>query len=51
MEVYGLGNSKRLTGHHETSSMKKFTHGIGNRGASVRIPTETANKGKGWLED
>jgi glutamine synthetase len=38
MKVYGKNNHKRLTGIHETSSFDKFTYGIGNRGASVRIP-------------
>jgi glutamine synthetase len=41
MEMYGEGNEARLTGRHETSCMTKFTWGVGNRGASVRIPTET----------
>jgi glutamine synthetase len=50
--VYGEGNEKRLTGHHETSSMHKFSYGAGNRAASVRIPTSTANaNGKGYIED
>lgn len=39
MEVYGEDNQKRLTGHHETSSYKTFSYGVGNRGASFRIPT------------
>jgi len=51
IDIYGQGNEKRLTGKHETASMKSFTHGVGNRGASVRIPTDTANAGRGYLED
>jgi len=52
LSVYGDGNEKRLTGHHETSSMHKFSYGTGNRAASVRIPTSTANaNGKGYIED
>jgi glutamine synthetase len=52
LEFYGEGNEKRLTGHHETSSMHKFSYGTGNRAASVRIPTTTANaNGKGYIED
>ena len=52
LTVYGEGNEKRLTGHHETSSMEKFSYGAGNRAASVRIPTSTANaNGKGYIED
>ena len=50
--VYGEGNEKRLTGHHETSNMHTFSFGTGNRAASVRIPTSTANaNGKGYIED
>jgi glutamine synthetase len=52
LSIYGEGNEKRLTGHHETSSMHKFSYGVGNRAASVRIPTSTANAhGKGYIED
>ena len=52
LEVYGDDNNKRLTGHHETSSMEKFSYGVGNRAASVRIPTSTrAANGKGYIED
>jgi len=39
--LYGEGNSKRLTGKHETASIEKFSYGVGNRGCSVRIPTYT----------
>jgi glutamine synthetase len=50
--LYGDGNEKRLTGHHETSSMENFSYGVGNRAASVRVPTSTAhNNGKGYIED
>ena len=52
LEVYGDDNNKRLTGHHETSSMDKFSYGVGNRACSVRIPTSTrAANGKGYIED
>lgn len=52
LSMYGDGNEARLTGHHETSSMDKFSYGAGNRAASVRIPTSTANaNGKGYIED
>jgi len=40
IEFYG-DNTKRLTGHHETSSKDVFSFGVGNRGASCRIPTST----------
>ena len=49
--VYGPGIEKRLTGLHETSSCDKFSHGVSDRGASVRIPWQVAVKGKGYLED
>ena len=52
LTLYGEGNEKRLTGHHETSSMHSFSYGVGNRAASVRIPTSTAAAaGKGYIED
>lgn len=50
LEVYG-DNSERLTGTHETSSMDKFTFGVGDRTASVRIPTETFRNKRGYIED
>ena len=49
--VYGEGNEERLTGVHETADIKTFTSGIGNRGASIRIPTTAKSDGKGYLED
>ena len=49
--VSGENNEKRLTGHHETSSMNNFTYGIGTRHTSVRIPYNVFKEGKGYLED
>lgn len=49
--IYGKDNHERLTGKHETSSMERFSYGVGHRGASVRIPEETNKKGYGYLED
>lgn len=50
--VYGEFNEQRLTGKHETASINDFSYGVSNRGASIRIPLITVNKGwKGWLED
>jgi glutamine synthetase len=49
--VYGHDLELRLTGKHETAPIDKFMAGVGNRGASVRIPTPVANKGYGYLED
>ncbi|KAK8089417.1 glutamine synthetase [Apiospora hydei] len=49
--VYGEGNEMRLTGRHETGSIDTFSYGVANRGASIRIPRETASKGYGYFED
>ncbi|MFN8355968.1 MAG: glutamine synthetase beta-grasp domain-containing protein [Spirosomataceae bacterium] len=50
--VYGADNHLRLTGKHETQSINKFSFGISDRGASIRIPIATVDRGwKGWLED
>ena len=51
MKVYGSGNELRMTGHHETSSFNEFNSGVANRGASVRIPNETAKNKYGYFED
>jgi glutamine synthetase len=48
---YGSGNERRLTGKHETASMKTFSYGIASRKSSVRIGNETALKKKGYFED
>ena len=49
--VYGAHNEERLTGLHETCSIKDFRYGVSDRGASIRIPMATSNDGKGYLED
>jgi len=50
--AYGAYNDQRLTGKHETQSIKKFSYGISDRGASMRIPIAVPEAGwKGWLED
>lgn len=51
MQVCGEGFEKRLTGECETASYKKFTSGVGDRGASVRIPEKVSREGKGYFED
>jgi len=51
IRVYGADNDKRLTGRHETCSINEFRYGVSDRGASIRIPMDTANKGYGYLED
>ena len=47
----GPGNDLRLTGHHETSSLERFTWGVGSCAASVRIPYSTNTTGAGYFED
>lgn len=50
--VYGADNDKRLTGKHETQSIDKFSYGVSDRGASIRIPVTTMDDGwVGRLED
>ncbi|RYD46968.1 MAG: glutamine synthetase, partial [Verrucomicrobiaceae bacterium] len=50
--VYGPDNHMRLTGLHETQSIDKFSYGVADRGASVRVPHSFVNNGyKGYLED
>jgi len=50
--VYGADNDQRLTGLHETQSINKFSYGVSDRGASIRIPIAAVEAGwKGWLED
>ena len=38
-------------GSHETSSYDKFTSGVSDRSASVRIPRQTVEDECGYLED
>ncbi len=50
--VYGADNDKRLTGRHETQAIDKFSYGVSDRGASIRIPLVVVENGwKGYLED
>ena len=52
IDVYGADNHQRLTGDHETQSIEKFSFGVSDRGASIRIPVGTIDDGwKGRLED
>ena len=52
MDVYGAHNEERLTGLHETQSIDKFSYGVSDRGASIRIPIGTVEDGWiGRLED
>jgi glutamine synthetase len=51
--VYGPDNHMRLTGLHETQSIDKFSYGVADRGASIRVPHSFVKDGKyqGYLED
>ena len=51
MKYYGSGNQERMTGLHETADYNVFSHGIANRGASVRIGNETYKQKQGYFED
>jgi glutamine synthetase len=52
IENYGDGNDMRLTGLHETQHISKFSFGVGDRGASIRIPNSVKQNGwRGYLED
>ena len=51
IEVYGHALSDRLTGLHETCHIDEFRQGVGDRGASIRIPLHVSKKGYGYLED
>lgn len=50
--AYGPDNHLRLTGLHETQSIDRFSYGLADRGASVRVPHSFMNNNyKGYLED
>tara|TARA_A100001015_G_scaffold187017_1_gene208279 strand:+ start:1959 stop:3044 length:1086 start_codon:yes stop_codon:yes gene_type:complete len=51
VNVYGHALDERLTGDHETCSINQFKSGESDRGASIRIPIATSEKGYGYLED
>ncbi len=51
LKVYGTGNDLRLTGECETSDYNNFSWGVGDRGASVRVPEKVYTDGKGYFED
>ena len=49
--VYGAGNEFRLTGPHETCSIREYKYGVSDRTASIRIPLLVDREGRGYLED
>lgn len=49
---YGEDNAQRLTGEHETQHIDTFSWGIADRGASMRLPLVTFQRGwQGYVED
>ncbi|MGO8470309.1 hypothetical protein AB9F45_39255, partial [Rhizobium leguminosarum] len=51
IDVYGPDNDKRLTGKHDTAPWNKFSYGVADRGASIRVPHSfVKNDYKGYLE-
>ncbi len=50
IKVYG-DNRDRLVGALETSDINRFTYGVSDRTASIRIPLAVLKDGKGYLED
>ncbi|PZC84686.1 glutamine synthetase 1, mitochondrial [Helicoverpa armigera] len=54
MKVYGNDestNRMRLMGKFDTSAFDKFSWGIANRNASIRLQRGIKKKGKGFMED
>ena len=51
VDAYGEDNDQRLTGLHETQHISRFSWGVADRGASIRVPADTAKKWAGYLED
>ena len=51
LEQCGEGYADRMSGECETSDWKTFSWGVGDRGASVRIPQKVKDDGKGYIED
>jgi glutamine synthetase len=51
IKAYGSNNNLRLTGEYETQAIDKFSWGVSDRGASIRVPQDTAKEWKGYIED
>ena len=51
IKLCGDGIEQRMTGTCETSDYTKFSWGVGDRGASVRIPKKVKEDGAGYFED
>ncbi|MDA0815392.1 MAG: glutamine synthetase beta-grasp domain-containing protein [Chloroflexi bacterium] len=51
VQNYGDGIESRLTGRHETAPWNKYSYGVSDRGASVRIPWQVGVDKRGYIED
>jgi len=51
INAYGSNNHLRLTGGFETQAIDKFSWGVSDRGASIRVPQDTSKEWKGYVED
>jgi glutamine synthetase len=51
IKSYGSQNHLRLTGGYETQSIDKFSWGVSDRGSSIRVPQDTAEEWRGYVED
>lgn len=51
IKLYGHGLAERLTGRHETCDINTFKVGTADRGCSIRVPPQVAQKGYGYFED
>lgn len=51
VKQYGFGIESRLTGLHETAPWDRYSYGVSDRGASVRIPWQVEVEQKGYIED
>jgi glutamine synthetase len=51
IDNYGHALAERLTGRHETCDINTFRSGLGDRGASIRIPPTVTRDRCGYIED
>lgn len=51
MKLYGKDNELRLTGKLETSNINEFSHSVGGRNTSIRIPNQVEMERRGYFED
>ena len=51
LKLFGYDNEKRLTGKCETSNLKRFTYGVSDRSASIRLPKMDKYCKRRYFED